>query len=83
MKIKSKHKSIKWVAGALIVFVLLGAWGPSVQAEKICEKAFSRCLLDAVISLILSGPQTSAIYASGCLNGYIWCLNYYVDFEQK
>jgi len=76
----AKRRAVKWTAGALIVLVLLCAGAPSVQAESICRRAMTRCLVDAAIALILAGPQTSAIYATGCFNGYIWCLTYYVDF---
>ena len=80
MKKKTKRRTVKLTASALIVLVLLCAWVPSAHADSICKKALSKCFVDAVIALILSGPQASAIYASGCLNGYIWCLTYYVDF---
>ena len=76
----AKRRAVKWTAGALIVLVLLCAGVPSVQAEGLCRRAMTKCLVDAAIALILAGPQTSAIYATGCFNGYIWCLTYYVDF---
>lgn len=80
MKNKTKRKTVKLTASVLIVMVLLCAWAPSAHADSICKRAMSKCLVDAFIVLILSGPQVSAIYASGCFNGYIWCLTYYVDF---
>lgn len=80
MKNKTKRKAVKWTASALIVLVLLCAGAPSAQADSICRRAVIKCLVDAAIALILAGPQTAAIYATGCLNGYIWCLTYYVDF---
>jgi len=80
MKNNPKRRVIKLTASALIVCVLLCAWAPSAHAGNICNKALSKCLVDAVIALILAGPQTAAIYASGCLNGYVWCLTYFVDF---
>lgn len=51
-----------------------------VHAGNICERAFTKCLVDAAIALILTGPQAAAAFAFGCVNGYIWCLKYYVDF---
>lgn len=66
----------------LIFFVFFGAAAPSAQAENVCEKALAKCLMDAVVSLILSGPQTAAVFAAGCVNGYVWCLKYYVDFQR-
>lgn len=80
MKNITKGRTVKLTASVLIVCVLLFAWAPSIHAENICRKAITKCLIDAVIALILAGPQTSAIFASGCLNGYVWCLTYYVDF---
>jgi len=78
MKIITKRKVLKLTASALIVCMLLCVWAPSAHAGNICKKAASKCLIDATIALILAGPQTAAIYASGCLNGYLWCLTYYV-----
>lgn len=80
MKNNTKGRTVKLTASVLIVCVLLCAWAPSIHAGNICRKAVTKCLVDAVIALILAGPQTSAIFASGCLNGYVWCLTYYVDF---
>ncbi len=80
MKNKTKRKTVKWTASALIVLVLLCAGAPSAQAEDLCRRAMTKCLVDAAIALILAGPQTAAIYTAGCFNGYIWCLTYYVDF---
>lgn len=78
MKIIDKRRVLKLTASALIVCMLLCAWAPSAHARNICNKAVSKCLIDALIAFILAGPHTAAIYASGCLNGYIWCLTYYV-----
>ncbi len=78
MKIIAKRRVLKLTASTLIVFMLLCAWAPSAHARNICRKAVSKCLIDAVIALILAGPHTAAVYASGCINGYIWCLTYYV-----
>ncbi len=80
MKNISQRRPVELTAMLLIVLVLLGVCAPSAQAGDICKKALTKCLIDAVITLILAGPQASAIYATGCLNGYIWCLTYYVDF---
>ncbi len=79
MKIIAKRRVLKLTASALIVCVLLCAWAPSAHARNICGRALSKCLIDSVIALILAGPHTAAIFASGCLNGYIWCLTYYVN----
>ncbi len=75
-----KRRTVRLTASGLIVLVLLGVWAPCVYAENICKKALTKCFVDAVITLIIAGPQASAILASGCLNGYVWCLTYYVDF---
>jgi len=79
-KKNTKSRAAKWTAGALIVLVLLCVGIPSAHADRICKRALTKCLVDAAIALILSGPHTSAIYATGCFNGYVWCLTYYVDF---
>ncbi|MFC2167962.1 hypothetical protein ACFLRW_03180 [Acidobacteriota bacterium] len=80
MKNISKKRTVKFTASALIVLVLFCVAAPSAHAESICRRALTKCLVDAAIALILSGPQAAAIFASGCLNGYIWCITYYVDF---
>jgi len=80
MKNNTQRRTVKLTASVLIVLVLLCVWAPSARADSICKKALAKCFVDAVISLILAGPQTGAIYATGCLNGYLWCLTYYVDF---
>ena len=80
MKNNTQRRTVKLTAGVLMVLVLLYAWAPSAHADSICKKALTKCFIDAAVSLILAGPHTAAIYASGCLNGYIWCLTYYVDF---
>jgi len=50
----------------------------SVNASAdVCEKALSRCAVDAVIAGLFSGPQSFLLYASGCFMGYSWCLKYY------
>ena len=67
-------------AAVLILSIWLSVGFVPVQAEDICEKAFTKCLVDAAIALILTGPQAAAAFATGCVNGYIWCLKYYVDF---
>ncbi len=78
MNIIAKRRVLKLTASTLIVCMLLCAWAPSAHAGNICKRALSKCFVDAVIALILAGPQTAAIFATGCLNGYIWCLTYYV-----
>jgi hypothetical protein len=80
MKNMTKRKTVKLTASVLILLVLFCVWAPSARAESICRKAMTKCFVDAAITLILAGPHSAAIYATGCINGYIWCLTYYVDF---
>ena len=76
---KTGEQKISKVLAVILVCIVLGlTFTSAVQAESVCEKALSRCMVDDVISLILSGPQTGAAYGLGCLNGYVWCLNYYL-----
>ena len=80
MKNKAKRMAVMWTAYVLIVLVLLSAGTASAQSKDICRRAATKCLVDAAIALILAGPHPAAIFAAGCLNGYLWCLKYYVDF---
>lgn len=82
MKKINVKTTAKVMVGALAFWVLFCVSAPSLQADGVCAKALVKCMADAVVSLIISGPQTFAAYAGGCLNGYLWCLEYYVDFEK-
>lgn len=83
MKNSTQNRAVKLTASTLIVLVLLCSWASAATAERICKNALAKCFVDAVITMIFSGPQTAAFFAAGCLDGYFWCLEYYVDFEKK
>lgn len=73
-----KNKNKKVLTAVLTLFVLVLASAPYALDAGVCEKALVKCSVDVVIIGILSGFQSAAIYASGCLLGYSWCLQYYV-----
>lgn len=81
---RTKNRRISKVLAAVSIFLILGFVVTSAGwADSICEKALVRCLVDAVVATILAGPETGAAYVLGCLNGYTWCLMYYLDFVEK
>jgi hypothetical protein len=81
---RTKDRRISKVLAAVSVFLILGFVVTSAGwADSLCEKALARCLVDAVVATILSGPETGGAYVLGCLNGYTWCLMYYLEFEEK
>lgn len=71
----NSHKKIMVVA--LVLFILVYAAAPSLQANADCGEALKRCSVDSVIILIFGGPQAFFLYYSGCFLGYTWCLKYY------
>jgi hypothetical protein len=80
----TKGRKISKVLAAVSVFLILGFVVTSAGwADTTCEKALVRCLVDAAVATILSGPETGAAYVLGCLNGYTWCLLYYLEFVEK
>lgn len=72
----NSHKKIMVVA--LVLFILVYAAAPSLQANADCGGALRKCSVDAIIVLIFGGPHAFLLYYSGCLMGYTWCLKYYV-----
>ena len=78
MKKNSCRRQAKALASALVFLILGLAFAPAVQADDVCEEALTKCLVDAVVALIISGPQAAGAYALGCLNGYTWCLKYFI-----
>lgn len=63
------------LVGCLLAFAALPA---QAAEEEVCLKALKKCGVDAVISLLLSGPPTFLAYSSFCMSGYVWCLKYFV-----
>ena len=72
----NSHKKIMVVA--LVLFILVYAAAPSLQANDECVEALKKCSVDAIFALIFGGPQAFLLYYSGCLMGYTWCLKYYL-----
>jgi hypothetical protein len=82
MKSRKGKSGSKVLAAGLLVLVMCLSVIPAAEVDAVCEKALALCLIDAVVTLVLSGPHTGGAYALGCLNGYVWCLNYYMDFNK-
>ena len=79
MKKIYKKNGSRVLIGAL-VFVLLmgGVMAPSLQANLAdCEKALGKCAIDAGIAGLTGGPIVFALWSSGCLMGYDFCMRYY------
>ena len=74
-----KQKSnIKFLAGFLALLLISIAFTPHTLNAGVCERALAKCGIDALLSTLLSGPEIGALYYSGCLLGYAWCLQYYI-----
>lgn len=67
----------KILIGVLVVTLLGAMMTPALQANEVCEKAFKKCMVDALIVLIFSGFQTFFAYSTACVLGYDWCMRYY------
>jgi len=66
-----------FVLGLVICLCFFTAFSASAS-DDVCKDALSRCTTDAVISGLISGPQSFLLYYSACFMGYSWCLKYYV-----
>lgn len=81
---KRKNEKISEAVAVLLAVVILAfAAGPSARADDVCERALVKCLVDAAVAAVLSGPEAGAAFALACLNGYTWCLMYYQEFEKQ
>ena len=69
-------RKYKKIMGALLLFLMAHALFLPLHAVRICDEALSECASDALVTLIFGGPHAFALYASGCLMGYSWCLKY-------
>lgn len=67
----------KLLVGALVVILLGAMVTPALQANEVCDQAFKKCMVDAVIVLIFSGFQTFLAYSTACALGYDWCMRYF------
>ena len=76
-----KKKGIRILVGALVFSLVLGVvMAPSLHAGRaVCEKALARCGADALIAGLTGGPLAFALWGSGCLMGYDFCLRYYEE----
>jgi len=78
MKRLPKKKRSRVLAGALVFALLVGVFfAPSLHANKAdCERGLRRCAVDAVVAGMTGGPLAFAMWSSGCLMGYDFCLRY-------
>jgi hypothetical protein len=65
-------KSAKGIVIILAVVVCLSVLSPALQAGK-CEDAFSRCLKDPVMMILMTGK-------ANCAAGYLFCKKYVEPF---
>ena len=79
MKKIHKNKGSHILVGALVCSLLMGVvFAPSLHASRAdCERALARCGLDALIAGLTGGPLAFALWSSGCLMGYDFCMRYY------
>ncbi len=76
MKNLTSLKGFKILALVLLLSFTLVYLVPYPLEANVCQDAFSKCGIDAVLVTIFSGPASGAIYFSGCLIGYDFCINY-------
>jgi hypothetical protein len=67
------------LTGTLALLMIFLFLTPHQLSAGVCERALAKCGIDALLTSLLSGPEIGALYLSGCLLGYSWCLQYY-DF---
>ena len=76
--LRLKNKS-KLLVGTLIFLFLITMNSAVLEANEMCEEAFEKCIVDAVVTLFIGGAPAFAYYAVGCFVGYSWCLRYYAE----
>ena len=74
---KHTKRKTAWVLMLAVGMLLTAFPEPSQASSDICLKALEKCGVDVVISFLLGGIQGAALMATGCFNGYIFCLKYY------
>jgi len=77
MKKFIKKSPKKLVVVGLIFGLIVLCSSSGFASTEVCEKALSRCGIDAAIAGLFSGPQAFLTYYAGCFMGYSWCLKYY------
>ena len=81
MKKIHKKKGSRILIGALVFTLLMSVVSaPSLHASRaVCERALTRCAADALIAGLTGGPLAFALWGSGCLAGYDFCMRYYEE----
>ena len=81
MKKIHKKKGSRILIGMLVFSLLMGVvMAPSLHASRaVCEEALAKCGIDAVIAGLTGGPLAFALWGTGCLLGYDFCLRYYEE----
>ena len=77
MKNLRRNKKFKIMAGVLVLLMSIFFLAPHQLVAEDCMIGLARCSIDAIIVAIFGGLQSGALYFSGCLIGYIWCLEYF------
>ena len=79
MKKIHKKKGSRILIGALVFFLFMGVvMAPSLHATRaVCERALHKCAVDAVIAGMTGGPVAFALWGTGCVMGYDFCMKYY------
>jgi len=75
MKKSKRRKAGTFLAGALVLLMVVSVAAPSLQAGM-CERALAKCGIDATVAGVTGGPGAAALWGVGCLAGYHWCLRY-------
>lgn len=92
--IRIKHKEVNTLISAgLILFFLILLVSPGELSAGVCEKAFTKCIIDAGFSMLLGivvgfavgnipGALLGAAAVGGtsfmwCLAGYDFCIHYF------
>jgi hypothetical protein len=81
MKKIHEKKGSRLLIGALVFSLLVGVvCTPSLHANRAdCERALAKCAVDATIAGLTGGPIAFALWSSGCLMGYDFCMRYYEE----
>lgn len=76
---KNKKNIVRVACGLLLVLLVQGLFSAALEAE-VCEKAFERCMADALFTAVVSLNVGVLVgFSASCLMGYEWCLIYYAE----
>ena len=67
----------KTIAAGIFIAIFVGLLTAVPALADDCEEALLECGIDAVVAALFGGIQSGLSYFSGCLIGYLWCLEYY------